>query len=98
MHLRHAEGDDLQGVREEALMANCRSCGAEIIWARTVAGRLIPLDAEPAERPKGIFRLEEALLDGGPQIAISAASDPVYISHFATCPHADEHRRERGTP
>lgn len=27
----------------------CRSCGAEIYWAKTEAGKLMPVDAEPAE-------------------------------------------------
>jgi len=28
-------------------MSRCRSCGAEIRWARTVKGKAIPLDQDP---------------------------------------------------
>lgn len=30
-------------------MSLCRSCGAEVLWRRTVAGRSMPLDFEPCE-------------------------------------------------
>lgn len=73
-------------------MARCRSCHAEIIWALTASGRKIPLDAEPAERPTGLFRLEP--IDGSTdQRAVSAAGEPVYLSHFSTCVSADQHRK-----
>ena len=75
-------------------MASCRSCGAEILWAETVNGKRIPLDAEPAERPQGVFKLIER--PGNPTpLATSAATEPVYLSHFVTCPNADEWRRPR---
>jgi hypothetical protein len=66
--------------------ATCRSCGAAIIWAETVNGKKMPLDADPAERPNGLFRLEG-------DKAISVSGEPVYISHFVTCPNAAQHRR-----
>lgn len=34
-------------------MAKCKSCGAEIIWALTVAGRRMPVDVSPADRGGG---------------------------------------------
>jgi len=71
--------------------ARCKTCDAEIIWARTERGKLMPLDAEPAERPSGVFRLE--VREGKEPLIFSAFGDPVYISHFATCPYADQHRR-----
>ena len=77
-------------LREGALVSRCRSCEAEIIWALTVNGRRIPLDAEPAERPTGLFKLIPGELE---PLAVSAAADLVYISHFATCPNDDEHRK-----
>jgi hypothetical protein len=69
-------------------VSRCRSCDAEIIWAVTPKGKRIPLDAEPAERPAGLFRLEG-------ENAISVAGEPVYLSHFVTCPNAAQHRRPR---
>lgn len=75
-------------------MSRCRSCGAEIIWARTAGkGKLIPLDAEPAERPNGLFKLMHVGGPDEPPTAFIASGEEVYLSHFATCPNAAEHRR-----
>jgi hypothetical protein len=86
-------------------MASCRSCGANIIWAVSgTTGKRMPLDAAPAlgQHP---FCLLRGL--NGDELAISAGwffagSAPLlvvqdrlafYVSHFATCPDADMHRR-----
>lgn len=45
-------------------LGHCRTCGAEVAWCRTPAGRPAPVN-----------------MDG--------------VSHFATCPQADQHRRPR---
>jgi hypothetical protein len=70
-------------------MPTCTSCGAEIIWAVTLSGRRIPLDSKSERR---------AILD--PK-AGQGTPDPVrmrvvetYVSHFATCPNADQHRKK----
>ena len=57
---------------------NCRSCRAEIIWFRTSAGRQMPIDAETVA--PGEYELELAPKGG-------------HVSHFATCPNANQHRR-----
>lgn len=81
-------------------MSQCRSCGFEIIWVRTERGRRMPLNAEPTEKhdQSGVFVLRERDDPQGP-LAISAwgleGTEPHYISHFATCPNADDHRRSR---
>jgi hypothetical protein len=69
----------------------CKSCGAPIRWERTVNGKPIPLDPEPVEdgnlgiRDDGrVYHQGEDALDLGV---------PLYKTHFATCPNADEHRR-----
>lgn len=63
-------------------MNRCKSCGAEIIWATTKAGRKIPLDPEPVKVPLFVF-------DNG------YANDPPPLrqTHFASCPNAKEHRQ-----
>ena len=80
------------------MTTTCRSCGAEILWARTVAGKAIPLDAEP--RPDGNVRIapiggiDAALVLTDPaERAAAQIEGPVYVTHFATCPNAAEHRR-----
>jgi hypothetical protein len=77
----------------------CRSCGAEIVFARTREGRLMPVDAHP--HPAGTVTLEwdpasgewRAILGGQP-----SPGTPMHRPHFATCPAAAEWRRPRRTP
>jgi hypothetical protein len=78
----------------------CRSCGAEMLWAVTAKGKRIPLDALAV--PDGNVVLEEQG-PGRPPLAVVLpnGTDPLmteterYVSHFATCPRADEHRSPR---
>ena len=67
--------------------SNCRSCGAEIVWAVTATGKRMPLDAKPEKRvvlePRDVFG------------EIAEVKD-TFVSHFATCPDADQHRRREG--
>lgn len=72
----------------------CRSCGAPIRWARTRAGKAVPLDAEPADDGNVVLQedgtarvLTRRQMDGG------GVAAPRYTSHFATCPDAARHRR-----
>jgi len=63
-------------------MAQCKSCGAEIEWIKTEAGKNHPIDAKPKQMwiQYGLepFRLF-----------------PCHESHFATCPNADQHRSKK---
>jgi hypothetical protein len=70
---------------------NCRSCGSEIIWARTEAGKPIPLDAEPGQEAcVGSFVLNGHSPDGHHRCRLSKVDDPQgtehHMNHFATCP------------
>ena len=74
-------------------MSRCRSCDAEIVWAITSAGRRMPVDA--------------AVDDGGNLVLVPDGDDPLVLvvgaddtrprhrPHFATCPDADDWRRNR---
>jgi hypothetical protein len=59
----------------------CRSCGAEIVWAKTESGKSAPFDLK---------------LTSG-QYTIDAAGVAHHVrtrvSHYATCPNANAHRR-----
>jgi len=65
----------------------CRSCGAEIFWATTLAGRSMPIDPIPLKR-----------IILGPPSGESAQQRckviDTYESHYATCPNALEHRKK----
>lgn len=81
----------------------CASCGAEIFFIKMKTGSWMPCNIQPVEyQPK----------DGGDQILVSSDGQIVhgagegtgtgsgffaYMSHFATCSGAAQHRkRERG--
>ena len=78
------------------MIVPCKSCRAPMIWARTENGKNVPLDAEPT--PAGNIHLRA---DG---VAVYVKKDQMdnplfpperrYKSHYATCPHAPEHRRK----
>lgn len=89
-------------------MSKCRSCGAEIIWIKTAGGKAMPCNAQPVSYraippiPKDV----EQLCGNGPVMTLvtpdgriargtfDPGSDKIgYVSHFATCPAADQHRR-----
>ena len=70
-------------------MTICKSCGAEIFWRNTPSGRAIPID------------IQKRIL-GGNIILIGLESCEVvgpgageYVSHFATCPNAKKHRKQK---
>jgi hypothetical protein len=78
-------------------VSQCRSCRAPIVWVGTEHGKAMPLDREPYEGddPRGLFVIRT---EPGKVIAIATTPDafpgePVYRSHFATCPDADRYRR-----
>ena len=78
--------------------SRCKACGNPILWARvTATGKMMPVDPEP--RPDGNIELTrgrtpEATVHGQSPLGV----DPdltLYVSHFVTCPSADEFRRGR---
>jgi hypothetical protein len=75
----------------------CGSCNARILWKRTVNGRSIPIDPDP--HPSGNLVLDVASAEQVRTLTREELQDPVtrglprYLSHFATCPAADAHRR-----
>lgn len=72
-------------------MRICRSCGAQIIWAVTASGSKMPVDAEPVENGNLILRKTES--ESGPILVAIISPDGDYVSHFATCLNAAEHRK-----
>lgn len=71
----------------EANYERCRSCGAPIIWASTERGKAMPVDAQTT--------LDGNLvLDAGIARVVGHGAGQ-YVSHFATCANAAQHRRRR---
>lgn len=82
------------GVRYAA----CKSCGARIFWAKTTAGKAIPIDA--AASPRGnlvtFFEKRTGNVRAETYTLIAHGRDAVLrTAHFATCQSADQHRRPR---
>lgn len=61
----------------------CRACGTMIFFAKTTAGRGIPLDAKPI----GGFTVNEAG---------EAQRITMHRTHFETCPQAEQFRKGDG--
>lgn len=72
------------------MSATCSTCGAAIVWAKTLAnGKPAPFDAAPV--PDGGFTIEDGVAI--PVGLLTGENAPRYVTHFATCPDADKHRR-----
>ena len=69
---------------------SCLSCGAAIVWAITASGKRIPLDAKPEKR----FVTAPCDADAADAGDLHVRVEDTYVSHFAACPHADQHRRK----
>jgi hypothetical protein len=70
-------------------MSTCNGCGAAIRWAITPNGRRMPVDAKPEKR----IVLDDVRLGDDPP---TARVVDTYVSHFATCPKAQQFRK--GSP
>lgn len=77
----------------------CHSCEAPILFGRAESGSLIPFDAEPSSAgtwaltwnpTTGVLRAEHA---AGRLHEFRGRN--LFVTHFATCPNADLHRRRQ---
>lgn len=79
-------------------VTNCRgeSCGEPIIFVRTRARNLMPVNADPviAKGGESGFRVDD---EEDPPTATwvsqAQAGDEIYLPHHAACPDADRFRR-----
>jgi hypothetical protein len=84
---------DLPGAQS---VDRCKSCRAQILWVVTVAGKVMPVDPEPAAA--GNVQLLETgcrVLSAGALEDARSLGLPLHLSHFATCPTAAQHRRTK---
>lgn len=76
-------------------VAKCSTCSEHIVWAVTETGKRMPVDA--AMRNDGNVRLVREA-DGTVRAVVGTITDELYggqgfVSHFATCGQAAQHRR-----
>lgn len=89
-----------QDAQQQPPISHCRSCGAPMIWANTITGGAMPLDAQPSSNGNIELRLERArwrahVLTAAELELLKGQGLELRTSHFVTCPHAAEHRRRR---
>lgn len=70
---------DEQIRRKHPFTRQCSSCGADVVWFRTRAGKRMPVD-EASTKPT----------DREDQLDLTR-----HRSHFSTCPNSAQHRRSR---
>lgn len=88
-------------------MSKCSSCGAEIKWIKLKSGKWNPVDPYKHTMIRAVIGesitavgTDELVTDSGEVIRGRLASREEganaagYISHFATCPNAAQHRRK----
>ena len=84
-------------------MANCRSCGAEITWAKTSKGRDMPLQEDASGEyvivpPRNVSDPSRAVRITDPEFKVQIEEQlrqgRRFISHFAACPEADTWRKD----
>lgn len=72
-------------------MSRCRSCRAEVVWAKTPANKDAPFHLDPMGRWTLVRATDGHLKAFGATMVTPAAER--YTSHFATCPQADAWRK-----
>lgn len=86
----------------------CKFCGAPIVWLKTQNGRPMPCNAAAVKYQENYKGKDVIVLSDGKVIKATVVNPngggltPIidgegYISHFATCTHADEARQPRRT-
>lgn len=85
------------------MTGSCRSCHAPVVWVITAAGASMPLDPEPVVGGNIEYTgRTRRTRNGGmaPEVSyvptqgsLIPEDTPRYVSHFATCPNAQEHRK-----
>ncbi len=69
----------------------CSTCGASMWWAKTAAGKPIPIDALPSSTGNMVVHAGVArVLKKDEQVPEGTQR---WTTHFATCPQSREHRR-----
>lgn len=67
-------------------MSTCRSCDAEIRWARTIAGKAMPLNRDPDPNGNVVLRDGVAVVLGPLERTIAEEEGELLLMpHHATC-------------
>lgn len=80
-------------------MAVCKGCRAPIIWARTKADKLMPLDMEPSpDRGRGTYAIRGGVTGDSPYavpVTEAETAEPVYMNHWTTCEKRSQFKKDK---
>lgn len=65
-------------------IVKCKSCNSEIVWLKTKTGKNMPVNVPKFEDGESAHEAVTTALEFNPDYM---------ISHFATCPNANKHRK-----
>jgi len=83
-------------------VSRCSSCGAEIVWLKTTAGKSMPCDPTPIAIVPGSGSARVVTDEG--EVISGRLADPLFpdegvkhgrVSHFSTCAFAASHRKAK---
>lgn len=80
-----AEAQNVKVLMSSARQGECRSCGADVTWYKTKAGKWTPFNGTP--KPE----TQPGLMDGEAIYGVI----PAAANHFTTCPDAATWRKRR---
>jgi hypothetical protein len=78
--------DEIGSFDASVRPALCTSCGAEIVWCRTITGKATPMQADE----NGEWIIVQGIAHRGQSVGVQR-----YTSHFATCPQASSWRKRK---
>jgi hypothetical protein len=76
-------------------LAICKDCGARIRWAKTAAGRAMPLNEARVPSEEGTVRIVDGIAHVRRALEAAASGGPWYRAHWADCPGAEARRRRK---
>jgi hypothetical protein len=68
----------------------CRECGARLSWARSEAGKWLPMEVEPFSG-KDVPARHRMTVQGGTAVATPRATQVCVVTHFVVCPARIRH-------
>lgn len=75
----------MDNPRPNVKLRSCKGCGRPILWAtNTETGKMVPLD------PTAPVYILSTHGDGETKTCCRAPTDAFAVSHFATCPEANQ--------
>lgn len=81
-------------------MAQCKACGAPIVWIAMQSGKSMPCDAAQIAYSADKTGKDTVITPNGETLRATINPPPEeatgigYIPHWATCPHANKFKRK----